>query len=418
MPDLIRGQRLKLSDLTPGLQLELGVELSGPAPSYDLSLFGLDAAGKLSDDRYMVFYNQPSSPEGTLRMLEGAGSEGRFSLDLSRLPQGVQRLMLTASVDAGSFSQLRSGALSVRAGGRELTRFPLSGADFGTERAVIIAELYFKDVWRLSAVGQGFAGGLDALVRAYGGEISPPAPRPPTPPPPSSPQPSSPPINTQRPSSPPPAPSSPPTPSRPPVSLSKVTLEKQGERATLSLKKDGGAQPIQVNLNWDKGAAPKKGLFGITLGGGDADLDLGCLYRTQSGESSVIQALGNRFGSAGQPPYILLDKDDRSGVSQDGENLSIMRPELIERVLVYAYIYEGTRNFSDVNGRLTVKDAQGNEIFIRLNNPDPRHTFCAIALFENVGGQIRVSKEERYFQGHQECDRHYGFGFQWKAGSK
>ncbi len=39
-------------------------------------------------------------------------------------------------------------------------------------------------------------------------------------------------------------------------------------------------------------------------------------------------------------------------------------------------------------------------------------------MFENVGGNVEVSKEERYFQGHQDCDKHYGFGFRWSAGNK
>ncbi|MFC6592777.1 hypothetical protein ACFP81_12735 [Deinococcus lacus] len=47
-----------------------------------------------------------------------------------------------------------------------------------------------------------------------------------------------------------------------------------------------------------------------------------------------------------------------------------------------------------------------------------RRTFCAIALIENYGGDIKVTKEERYFTGHQACDQHYGFGFNWAAGSK
>ena len=55
---------------------------------------------------------------------------------------------------------------------------------------------------------------------------------------------------------------------------------------------------------------------------------------------------------------------------------------------------------------------------VQMQHPDAQRTFCAIAMFENVGGRVEVSKEERYFQGHQDCDQHYGFGFQWKAGSK
>jgi len=442
MPDLIRGQRLKLTDLTPALQLELGVRVAGPAPEYDVSLFGLDPQGKLSDDRYMIFYNQKQSPEGAIQMLPGGGGETRFALDLSRLPKAVERLMVTASVDSGAFSQISSGHLSLSAGGRELARFPFHGADFGQERAIVVAELYLKDVWRLSAVGQGFNGGLDALVAAYGGEVktaapapqpAPPQPAPPRPAPtpaPSpapvntqrpvaapSPNPAPSPVNTQRPAPPAPAPT-PPPPSAAPIRLTKVTLEKQGQRASISLVKGNAPQPIHVNLNWNKGGGTRKGLFGLPMAVANADLDLGCMYVMKDGEVGVIQALGNRFGSDRFAPYIMLDKDDRSGGASDGENLYILRPELIQQVLVFAFIYEGTSDFTSVGGRLNIKDAGGNEIAVQLNNPDARRTFCAIAMFENVGGTIEVSKEERYFQGHQDCDQHYGFGFQWKAGSK
>ena len=197
-----------------------------------------------------------------------------------------------------------------------------------------------------------------------------------------------------------------------------MTLEKQGQRASISLAKDSSPQPIHVNLNWDKGGGTRKGIFGLPMAIADADLDLGCMYVMKDGEMGAIQALGNRFGSERLAPYIMLDKDDRSGQASDGENLYILRPELIQQVLVFAFIYEGTSDFTSVNGRLNIKDAGGNEIAIRLNNPDARRTFCAIAMFENVGGRVEVSKEERYFHGHQDCDQHYGFGFRWTAGSK
>ena len=442
MPDLIRGQRLKIADLTPALQLEIGVRVAGPAQEYDVSAFGLDPAGKLSDDRYMIFYNQKSSPEGAVRMLPQSGGETRFAVDLSRMPKAVERLMFTASVDSGAFSQISSGHLAVYVGGTELARFPFYGADFGSERAIIVAELYLKDVWRMSAVGQGFAGGLDALVAAYGGEVkatstiqsvAPPAPapvssvpqagpvnsqRPGVSPPAAPPSP----INTQRPASAPPPQANPvPLPTQPPsapIRLTKVTLEKQGQRASISLSKGNAPQPIHVNLNWDKGGGTRKGLFGMTMSVAASDLDLGCMYVMKDGEMGAIQALGSRFGSDRFAPYILLDKDDRSGQDEGGENLYILRPELIQQVLVFAFIYEGTSDFTSVNGRLNIKDAGGNEIAIKLNNPDARRTFCAIAMFENVGGNVEVSKEERYFQGHQDCDEHYGFGFRWTSGSK
>ena len=159
-------------------------------------------------------------------MLPQSGGETRFAVDLSKMPATVQRLMFTASVDSGAFSQISSGHLAVYVGGNggvggtELARFPFYGADFGSERAIIVAELYLKDVWRMSAVGQGFAGGLDALVAAYGGEVKAAPAQPVTPPPAPQPAPvpvNSSPVNSQRPSpsSPPAAPPRPSTPSGP-----------------------------------------------------------------------------------------------------------------------------------------------------------------------------------------------------------
>ena len=46
-------------------EITVEMQVSGRAV-YDYCCFGIDAAGKLSDDRYMVFYNQPQSPEGAV----------------------------------------------------------------------------------------------------------------------------------------------------------------------------------------------------------------------------------------------------------------------------------------------------------------------------------------------------------------
>ncbi|WP_291425968.1 TerD family protein [Deinococcus sp.] len=384
------GQKSPLSNLTPSTMLTLSARVTGPAAEYDLMVFGLDAEGKLSDDRYMVFFNQPRSPEGAVSMSSGARGEKTFTLDLARLPPSVRRLSLAATVDNGSFGQIDHAEITLGAGGTPLATYRVTGRDFQAQRAVMLFDVYFKDVWRVGAVGQGFNGGLEALVKHYGGEVK---DTPAGHPAPLSPAPNSAPA---------------PTPA-PTISLQKITLDKQGQSTKLSLSKAGGADPIRVNLNWDRGG----GLFRA-----GADLDLGCMYVLNSGEGGVVQALGNSFGSERLVPYIELDKDDRTGAASDGENLVIYRPDLIHTVLIFAFIYEGTSDFTRVNGRLMLKDPRGNEITVRLSNPDVRRTFCAIARIENFGGEIQITKEERYFYGHSDCDEHYGFGFRWGPGSK
>ena len=171
MQQFVRGQKTKLSDLTPSTAIEVGIEVKGVG-TVDIACFGVDASGKLSDDRYFVFYNQPASPEGAIRKLGSAGSDDeRFAIDLSKLPKNIVKLVFTATVDgAATMSQLSSGYLRISAGGTEVVKFRYAGSDFAAEKALIIAEIYLKDVWRFSAVGQGFNGGLSALLKHFGGE--------------------------------------------------------------------------------------------------------------------------------------------------------------------------------------------------------------------------------------------------------
>ena len=145
---------------------------------------------------------------------------------------------------------------------------------------------------------------------------------------------------------------------------------------------------------------------------------MGCLYLARDGRKGCIQALGGNFGSRNGDPYIYLDKDDRSGAASDGENLYVLRPDLIERVLVFAFIYEGAANFGTVNGRLTLHERDGSETLIRLDAPRAGATFCAICLISRTASGVDIVKEARYFQGHRDADQHYGFGFQWSRGSK
>lgn len=202
--------------------------------------------------------------------------------------------------------------------------------------------------------------------------------------------------------------------------MSKVTLEKRGARQSVDLKKDGraGAQKFHVNLNWDDPSAGKsKGFFGFGKPA-PVDLDLGCMYQLKDGEAGVIQPIGGNYGSRNGTPFIFLDKDDRSGSAADGENLYLLRPDLIRKVVLFALIYEGTANFSTVHGQMSIKDDTGTEIQIKLDNPDARLKFCAVALIEARDAGLEIVKEERYFAGHRFCDQHYGFGFDWVAGSK
>ncbi|WP_306333063.1 TerD family protein, partial [Streptomyces sp. KL118A] len=178
-----RGHKAKVSDLTAGTDLYVGVQISAPGLTFDISCFGLDASERLSDDRYFIFFNQPKSPEESIQLLGAqAGDAESFRVTLDRIPQQIQRLSFTATIDgAGQMSQVASGYIRIVAGGEEVVRYAFTGTEFSTERAVMLGDFYLKDVWRFAAIGQGFDGGLDALLRNFGGEVAeeePAAPQP------------------------------------------------------------------------------------------------------------------------------------------------------------------------------------------------------------------------------------------------
>jgi tellurite resistance protein TerA len=91
---------------------------------------------------------------------------------------------------------------------------------------------------------------------------------------------------------------------------------------------------------------------------------------------------------------------------------------MIRRMVVFALIYEGAADFKSVGGYLSIRDGDGSETLVELNNPDANRTFCAIAMVTNTGGGIEIRKEERYFTRHRECDAFFQFGFDWTPGQK
>ncbi|WP_439940355.1 TerD family protein [Streptomyces sp. BBFR115] len=168
-----RGHKARISDLTAGTDLYVGVQISAPGLTFDISCFGLDADERLSDDRYFVFFNQPKSPEESIQLLGAqAGDTESFRVTLDRIPPQIHKLSFTATIDgAGQMSQVGPGYLRIVAGGEEVARYAFDGSEFSTERAVMLGDIYLKDVWRFAAVGQGFDGGLEALLKNFGGEV-------------------------------------------------------------------------------------------------------------------------------------------------------------------------------------------------------------------------------------------------------
>jgi stress response protein SCP2/uncharacterized protein YegL len=171
MEHISKGARVTLAPAVAGQALQADFVARGLA--LDLASFALDANGKLVGEPYMTFFNQPVTPCGGVRVGNGLAGAAGFTFELARLPATVERVVITASIDGpGVMSQLQSGYLRLLAGSDELVRFAFTGADFAAERALMVGEIYRRNgEWRFMATGQGFDGGLDVLVRHFGGAV-------------------------------------------------------------------------------------------------------------------------------------------------------------------------------------------------------------------------------------------------------
>ena len=76
--DMIRGQKVKIADIIAN-HTPFSVLLQFNAPfALDVSCFGVDSVGKLSDERYMTFYNQPKTPCQAVQLLDNQLQQSRF----------------------------------------------------------------------------------------------------------------------------------------------------------------------------------------------------------------------------------------------------------------------------------------------------------------------------------------------------
>ncbi|MEV0008199.1 TerD family protein [Streptomyces sp. NPDC051840] len=412
------------------VRVELGWRGSPGTPDVDASALLL-VAGKVRSDADFVFYNQPAHSSGAVRH-EGKRTASdtvtdTLAVDFGRVEPAIDRIVIAASADGGPFSRVSGLYVRVvdQANGSEIARF--ESADATVETAFILGELYLRQgAWKFRAVGQGYGTGLAGLATDFGISVDEPQQAPPrqTPQPrPATVRPPTP-VAPQAPATPPP-----PPPAAQPVRLTKVTLTK--EAPTVSLSKQGGTSgALRVNLNWEVRKQFKG--WGAKLGRAvamhaDLDLDLCALYELTDGRKGVVQALGNAFGSLGQPPYIHLDGDDRTGAVSTGENLTVNldHKDRLRRVLIFVTIYEGARSFADLHATVTLQPQNGAPIDFSLDECTVPSTVCALALItNNGGGDLTVQREARYLvpqrgvSPQRTIDAAYGWGMNWTPGRK
>lgn len=382
----------------------------------DCAAYRLTTDGRVRGDGDMIFYGQKQSDDGTVSF-RGHDSDGFFDINLPAQPASIDKIALAFSSDQ-PLGQIGDVDIQVMQGNQALLNCQISSAG-RSEKAIILAECYRRQgSWKFRFIAQGFNGGLKPLSEHFGVEIADDVPA-------QAQTNASAPINTQKAGSPPPIPTAQST-AKPAINLSKITLTKNQSSINLTKRDDFGK--ISVNLNWNQRPnidkqAPKKGLLGDLFKqhkAGGIDLDVGAMIHLKNGEKTLIQALGNRFGSLSSAPFVCLRADDRTGQTSGGEWLDIngQHWSQIEEVFIFAFIYEGAPNWAQTDGVVTIHVPEQPPIESRLTEGAGNLPMCAIARLVNQNGSINVERINEYFKGHQEMDKAFNWGFSWKRGSK
>jgi len=207
-------------------------------------------------------------------------------------------------------------------------------------------------------------------------------------------------------------------------SLTKITLDKPQASARLTLTK--GMSDLKVKLQWNaQPAQQKKGFFASLLGPSSIDLDLGIFVELANGQKAIIDPLqfahdSRRKGSLANEPYVLHSGDDRSGgggelILVSGANIS-----KIKRLVIYTFIYQGAPQWRGTDAHVHIEVPGQAPIDIVMGEQTDSRGMCALASIDvaNGGGSLDVRRLMTFHTGHDDCDRVYGWGFQWTAGSK
>lgn len=164
MAELSKGGNAPLT----GTSFEIAVT-GAQQGSVDLLVFQLSGGRKVRSDNDLVFFNQPVSPEGAVRLVAG----DRVHIDAGAVPAEIECLAVAVALDEGFPGSLGSvAALGVTisdSGPGQLA--PAQGLT--TERAAVLVEIYRRGPeWKVRSVSAGWNEGLAGLAREHGVRVT------------------------------------------------------------------------------------------------------------------------------------------------------------------------------------------------------------------------------------------------------
>ncbi|MFI9410752.1 TerD family protein [Nocardia gamkensis] len=176
--------------LTPGANAsvptsEMAVTLTWSAEhAVDPQALLVTETGKIRDDNDFVFYNAPRHPSGAVSLTEGATARADVTVALAEVEPEISRIVITGSVEEGSFRETSGLTVSVReqVSGNVSLSFEVNQTEAVT--AIVLGEFYRRNgAWKFRCVVQGWSSGLRGLAEEFGVQVDdepepPPAPAP------------------------------------------------------------------------------------------------------------------------------------------------------------------------------------------------------------------------------------------------
>ncbi len=187
---LQKGGNVSLNKESPNLtKISVGLgwdarQTTGADFDLDASVFLLGENEKVLSDSHFIFYNNLTSPDGSIAHQgdnltgDGEGDDEVVNVTLNQVPSEVRKVVFTVTIHDAEARRQNFGMVNnafIRVvnldNTQEIARYDLA-EDFSMETAMIFGELYrYNNEWKFRAVGQGCAGGLAAMCRTYGVNI-------------------------------------------------------------------------------------------------------------------------------------------------------------------------------------------------------------------------------------------------------
>lgn len=190
---LIKGQKVSLDNSMKLALVGLGWDTNRYDGGYDFDLdasaFLLGDNGKLQRDEDFIFYNNLVSRNkavvhtGDNLTGDGDGDDEVIMIDFTKIPDDIKKIAICVTIhDAAArgqnFGQVSNAYIRIAkmadefdTVGEPVLKFDLE-EEFSIETALVVAEIYLKNgEWKFNAVAAGYQGGLEAIVRSFGGNV-------------------------------------------------------------------------------------------------------------------------------------------------------------------------------------------------------------------------------------------------------